>query len=149
MLAPFVTQSVPLIAAMGEALALCKKDGAAILKNYRERNAQLRALLAEMPQVVINSPEKGCPHLLNISVPGIPSEIMLHSLEEREIYVSSGSACAKGAISSTLEAYGLPPERVRSALRISFSKDTTAEEISLFAEALKETISRLSRVIGK
>lgn len=143
------TQSVPLIAAMGEALALCKKDSAAILKNYRERNAQLRALLAEMPQVVINSPEKGCPHLLNISVPGIPSEIMLHSLEEREIYVSSGSACAKGAISSTLEAYGLPPERVRSALRISFSKDTTAEEISLFAEALKDTIGRLSRVIGK
>jgi len=143
------TQSVPLIAAMGEALALCKKDGAAILKNYRERNAQLRALLAEMPQAVINSPEKGCPHLLNISVPGIPSEIMLHSLEEREIYVSSGSACAKGAISSTLEAYGLPPERVRSALRISFSKDTTAEEISLFAEALKDTIDRLSRVIGK
>lgn len=143
------TQSVPLIAAMGEALALCKKDGAAILKNYRERNAQLRALLAEMPQVVINSPEKGCPHVLNISVPGIPSEIMLHSLEEKEIYVSSGSACAKGALSSTLEAYGLPPERVRSALRISFSKDTTAEEISLFAEALKDTIDRLSRVIGK
>ena len=143
------TQSVPMIAAMGEALALCKKDGAAILKNYRERNAQLRALLAEMPQVVINSPEKGCPHVLNISVPGIPSEIMLHSLEEKEIYVSSGSACAKGAVSSTLEAFGVPAERGRSALRISFSKDTTAEEIDIFATELGKTIERLSKVIGK
>lgn len=143
------TQSVPLIAAMGKALELCKKDGSTILKNYRERNAQLRALLAEMPQVIINSPEKGCPHVLNISVPGIPSEIMLHSLEEKEIYVSSGSACAKGALSSTLEAYGLPAERVRSALRISFSKDTTAEEIDIFAAALRETVERLSKVIGK
>lgn len=143
------TQSVPMIAAMGKALELCRRDGAAILKNYRERNAQLRTLLADIPQVVINSPEKGCPHVLNISVPGIPSEIMLHSLEEKEIYISSGSACAKGALSSTLEAFGLPAERVRSALRISFSKDTTAEEIEIFAGALKDTIERLSKVIGK
>lgn len=143
------TQSVPLIAAMGEALALCKRDSAAILKNYRERNAQLRALLAEMPQVVINSPEKGCPHLLNISVPGVPSEIMLHSLEEQEIYVSSGSACSKGALSKTLEAYGLPAGRIRSALRISFSRETTAEEINRFAAVLQQTIERLSKVIQK
>lgn len=143
------TQSVPLIAAMGEALALCKRDSAVILKNYRERNAQLRALLAEMPQVVINSPEKGCPHLLNISVLGIPSEIMLHSLEEQEIYVSSGSACSKGALSETLEAYGLPAERIRSALRISFSRETTAEEINRFAAVLQQTIERLSKVIQK
>lgn len=142
------TQSVPLIAAMGEALDLCRRESAAIQKNYRERNRQLRALLAEIPQVVINSPEDGCPHLLNLSVPGIPSEVMLHALEEKEIYVSSGSACSKGALSEVLAAYGLPPERIRSALRISFSKDTTEAEIDAFAQALREVIQRLGRVIG-
>ena len=143
------TQSVPLIAAMGQALELCRRDSSAILKNYRERNSQLRALLVRIPQAVINSPENGCPHLLNISIPGIPSEILLHALEEQEIYVSSGSACAKGALSETLQAYGLPPERIRSALRISFSRETTAEEIERFADVLEQTVNRLSKVIQK
>lgn len=143
------TQSVPLIAAMGQALELCRRDSSAILKNYRERNSQLRALLTRIPQAVINSPENGCPHLLNISIPGIPSEILLHALEEQEIYVSSGSACAKGALSETLQAYGLPPERIRSALRISFSRETTAEEIERFADVLEQTVNRLSKVIQK
>lgn len=142
------TQSVPLIAAMGEALALCKRDSAAILKNYQARNAQLRSRLREIPQAVINSPENGCPHLLNLSVPGIPSEIMLHALEEKGIYISSGSACSKGALSKTLMAYGLPPERIRSALRVSFSKDSTQAETDAFADALKEAVQRLSKVIG-
>ena len=143
------TQSVPLIAAMGQALELCRRDSAAILKNYRERNGQLRALLTRIPQAVINSPENGSPHLLNISIPGIPSEILLHALEEQEIYVSSGSACAKGALSETLQAYGLPPERIRSALRISFSRETTAGEIERFADVLEQTVNRLSKVIQK
>ena len=98
---------------------------------------------------MINSTENGCPHLLNISIPGIPSEILLHALEEQEIYVSSGSACAKGALSETLQAYGLPPERIRSALRISFSRETTAEEIERFADVLEQTVNRLSKVIQK
>ena len=143
------TLSVPLIAALGEALTLCQEQRSAILENYRQRQAQLRERLSHMPEVVINSPENCCPHLLNLSVPGIPSEIMLHTLEEKGIYVSSGSACAGGALSETLAAYGLPPERIRSALRISFSRETTAEEIDIFADQLAAAIQRLSRVIGR
>lgn len=143
------TLSVPLIAALGEALTLCQEQRSAILENYRQRQTQLRERLSHMPEVVINSPENCCPHLLNLSVPGIPSEIMLHTLEEKGIYVSSGSACAGGALSETLAAYGLPPERIRSALRISFSRETTAEEIDIFADQLAAAIQRLSRVIGR
>ena len=142
------TEAVPMIAGMGAAFSMIRKNQAAIARNYRELNAQLRARMAEIPGVVINSPADGCPHLLNISVPGVPSEIMLHALEEKEIYVSSGSACSKGAQSSTLAAFHLPLERVRSALRISFSRETTAEQIDCFADALREVTEKLRKVVG-
>lgn len=142
------TPSVPLIAAMGAALALCRKEGPEIRARYQALNAQLREALTALPQVVINSPEDGCPHILNLSVPGFRSETMLHALEEEGIYVSSGSACAKGAVSEGLAAYGLPAERMQSALRISFSKDTTPEEIDAFAAALKKIIEHLDQVIN-
>lgn len=142
------TEPVPMIAGMGAALELIRKNQPAILRNYRERNAQLRTLLREMPEVAVNSPENGCPHVLNISVPGIPSEIMLHALEEKGIYVSSGSACSKGALSGTLAAFHLPQERIKSALRISFSYETTAEDIEYFARSLRAVIDRLTRVVN-
>ena len=142
------TEAVPMIAGMGAAFSMIRKNQAAIARNYRELNARLRARMAEIPGVVINSPADGCPHLLNISVPGVPSEIMLHALEEKEIYVSSGSACSKGAQSSTLAAFHLPLERVRSALRISFSRETTAEQIDCFADALREVTEKLRKVVG-
>ena len=133
---------------MGAALTMVKEHRAAIMQNYRERNGQLRLLLKDIPGAVINSPENGCPHILNFSFPGIPSEVMLHALEERGVYVSSGSACSKGALSGVLKAFRLPDERVRSALRVSFSRETTAEEIDAFAEALREVTGHLSAVVN-
>ena len=142
------TEAVPAIAGMGAALTMVKEHRAAIMQNYRERNGQLRLLLKEIPGAVINSPENGCPHILNFSFPGIPSEVMLHALEERGVYVSSGSACSKGALSGVLKAFYLPDERVRSALRVSFSRETTAEEIDAFVEALREVTGHLSAVVN-
>lgn len=142
------TEAVPAIAGMGAALTMVKEHRAAIMQNYRERNGQLRLLLKDIPGAVINSPENGCPHILNFSFPGIPSEVMLHALEERGVYVSSGSACSKGALSGVLKAFRLPDERVRSALRVSFSRETTAEEIDAFAEALREVTGHLSAVVN-
>ena len=142
------TEAVPAIAGMGAALQMVKEHRAAIMQNYRERNGQLRLLLKDIPGAVINSPENGCPHILNFSFPGIPSEVMLHALEEKGVYVSSGSACSKGALSGVLKAFHLPDERVRSALRVSFSRETTAEEIDAFAEALREVTGHLSAVVN-
>ncbi|MEG2597032.1 MAG: cysteine desulfurase family protein [Oscillospiraceae bacterium] len=141
------TQSVPLIAAMGAALTLCKEKNDLFFETYRSCNAYLRQALLKIDGVVINSPENGSPHLLNFSIPGVPSEIMLHYLEQHEIYVSSGSACSKGAKSSVLEAYGFPTERIISALRISFSKDTTKEELDCLIASLKQGIQKFKAII--
>lgn len=141
------TQAVPLIAAFDEALKLCRDNGGEFAETYRFCNGYLREAFREMPEVVVNSPENASPHVLNISVPGVPSEIMLHFLEQQNIYVSSGSACSKGAKSVILKAYGLPEERVKSALRLSFSKDTTKEQLDGFLEALEQGIRRFKAVI--
>ena len=68
---------------------------------------------------------------------------MLHFLEEYEIYVSSGSACAKGKPSHVLSAMGVTPERADSALRISFSKYNTKEDIDALCDALKQGLNFL------
>ena len=142
------TQAVQLAAGLTEAMRLCQQNRTAFEAHYRMLNARLREKVAGMDRVCINSPENGAPHLLNISVIGVPSEIMLHFLESKGIFVSSGSACSKGAKSEVLKAYGFPEERIRSALRISFSKDNTLEDIDLLSEALIEGAARFRRMTG-
>lgn len=70
---------------------------------------------------------------------------MLHFLSSRGIYVSSGSACAKGKASHVLEAMGLPREQIQSSLRVSFSRMNTLEEADFLADALEEGMGRLAR----
>ena len=85
------------------------------------------------------------PYLLNISVPGYRSETLLHFLDSRGIYVSSGSACAKGQGSYVLREMGLPHDRVDSALRLSFCRDNTKEEIDRLCAALCEATKTLRK----
>lgn len=141
------TQAVPLAAAFDEALKLCNERKTEIFKNYEFLNDYLRKAFENTEEVVINSPSGASPHLINISVPGIPSEIMLHFLEQNDIFVSSGSACSKGKQSTVLKAAGVSDERIKSALRISFSKDTKKEELDIFINTLKEGIKRFKKVI--
>ena len=140
------THAVQLAAGLQEALALCDRNRAAFQAHYAALNQRLREGVAKLEDVLVNSPENGAPHLLNLSVMGVPSEIMLHFLETKGIYVSSGSACAKGAKSSVLAAYGLPDERIKSALRVSFSKDSAPEDIDALLEALAEGIAKYRRI---
>jgi len=95
--------------------------------------------------VVLNSNPGALPAIVNISVLEIRSEIMLHYLEERGIYVSSGSACAKGEKSHVLKAMGYPPERVDSALRISFGRENTIEDVDALLEAIESAQKELCR----
>ena len=143
------TQAVELIAALREALLLCQREGKTWAARYRALNQRLREGASSLPRVTVNSPEDGAPHILNLSVLGVRSEIMLHFLEERGIFVSSGSACSKGAKSPALAAFGLNPEQIDSALRISFSKDTTEAEIDALLAALAEGIAKLRPIIEK
>ena len=89
-------------------------------------------------------PDDGSPYIINLSVPGYRSETMLHFLESRGVYVSSGSACSKGASSPVLAAMGLPSAVIDSALRVSLIYDTTPGQIDRFADALEEGIASVA-----
>ncbi len=139
------TECVPLIAGLGLAAELA----CARLKENEERvkalNYQLRERVLQIPELVINSPDDASPYVLNVSALGFRSEILLHFLEQNEVYVSSGSACAQGAKSHVLEAMGLGRRRVDSAIRVSLSKYSTEEDVRAFADSLGSARQKLFR----
>ena len=102
-----------------------------------------------MECVKINSPENSLPFILNFSVCGVRSEILLHSLEASGVYVSSGSACSKGKKSGVLSAMGLSDERIDSAIRVSFSRYNTADDVDLLVKALNDALSHIKRKSGR
>lgn len=104
-----------------------------------------RDILLETGLVEINSSDAALPYVLNISVTGYRSETLLHFLEAKGIYVSSGSACAKGKGSYVLTEMGLSTKRVDSALRISFSRYNTKEDADRLREAIVEATNKLRR----
>ncbi|HAP78770.1 MAG TPA: cysteine desulfurase [Ruminococcus sp.] len=132
------TESVPLIMGFGSAV---KAMNPHIDEHYRyvsELKEYLCMRLSELDDITVNSQPDASPYIVNISVSGIRSEIMLHWLESHKIYVSSGSACSKGAKSGVLDEFGLSQKLADSALRISFDFSDTKEEIDKFVDVLKE-----------
>ncbi len=105
--------------------------------------------LAKIQGVMINTPEESAPHIINFSVPQIKSEVFVHALEEKEIYVSTTSACSskQKTISSTLKAMGIPKDRANSAIRISLSYSNTIEEVKVALTAIEKTIDVLRKVM--
>lgn len=99
--------------------------------------------LNDMEGIVINGAHQA-PHILNLSIPGVPTQNTINILQDAGICVSAGSACAKGHRSHTLTAMGLSPEVMDSSFRISISMDTTKEELDTFMNVLKSDI--LTRV---
>ena len=119
-----------------------------ISSNYqsvRELHDHAVERLKGLDGVVLNSPENSLPYIINFSALGIKSETMMNFLSSRGIYVSNGSACAKGKKSHVLSAMGLTDERIDSAVRISFSKYSQKNEIDALADALQEGLSTLVR----
>ena len=97
-----------------------------------------KRILDEIPDVKVNSPDDACPLILNMSFVGCRAEVILHSLEQDEIYVSTGSACSsKDKGSHVLSAMGLRPEEIEGAVRFSFSSENTKEQMDIVAEKLK------------
>ena len=137
------TESVPMISAFGAAV---KKLSPTITERYEKVSglkAYLLGKLSVIDGVEVNSPEDGSPYVVNISAVGKRSEIMLHFLESREIYVSSGSACSKGQQSGVLGQFGIKDKRADSALRISMTAETAEAELDIFCEALKEGMEKV------
>lgn len=101
--------------------------------------------LSELKDIGINSPPDGASGIVNFSVRGVRSEIMLHSLEEDEIYVSSGSACSRGKKSAVLPAFGVSEKDADCAVRVSFCSENTTEEIDRLCNKIERTIERVRR----
>ncbi|MEG0615547.1 MAG: cysteine desulfurase family protein [Oscillospiraceae bacterium] len=140
------TESVPLICGFGAAVKALNVDFQQAAKNSAAINAYLREKLSAIPEISINSDaDSSSAYILNISANGIRSEIMLHFLESKEVYVSSGSACSKGAKSSVLKEFGANDKTLDSALRISISRETTWSDIDTLAETLREGLKTLQR----
>ena len=138
------TENVPGAAALGEAAM-------EIYENFDEKIAHMYALkkhfieeVTKIEGVTINGKtgEDSAPQIVSVTIQGVRSEVMLHSLEEKEIYVSAGSACSsnKPAPSKTLQGIGLKKADLEGTIRFSFCVNTTEAEIDYAIEQLKEII---------
>lgn len=140
------TENTALIAGFGLAAEMAVERLESRRAHAAMLNERLRCGLNEIDGVVFNSPENSIPFILNVSFPGLRSETLLHFLEARGIYVSSGSACTGGAKSHVLAGLGLSSDRIDSALRLSFSHDVQPEDIDETIAALREASATLARV---
>lgn len=110
---------------------------------------RLAERLLSLPDVYLNgpAPEDGAPHILNVSFPGVRGEVLLHALEQREIYVSTGSACSahKKGNNRVLAAAGVRGARQEGALRLSLCPFNTLEEMDRAAEEIDRQAAFLRR----
>lgn len=148
------TENVPGIAGLALASRMVYDDLDENVENMYRRKEQLAEGLSEIADVRIHGPldlRNGAPHILDASFLGIRSEVLLHTLEERGIYVSAGSACSshRRSGSATLAAVGCTPREMESAVRFSFSEQTTAEEIDYTLKVLEEVVPVLRRFTRK
>lgn len=115
-------------------------------KTFREDAAREKVLVAylveklsSLPEVMINGAHEA-PHILSVSIPGVPTQNSINILQDRGICVSAGSACAKGHRSHVLTAMGIAPEIIDCAFRVSLCRDTTQEELDTLVKTIREDI---------
>lgn len=138
------TPALPLIVSTSKALRLALEDLDKKYDHVKNLNILLRDKLSKIDGVVINSKDSSIPHILNISIPGVKPETMLHALEEENIFISTKTACSKdNSDSLTLTTLGYDHSIAGHSLRISLSYLTTVEEINKFVEILDKKIKEL------
>lgn len=122
--------------------AACRAVSPTFRQDTQQEKAMLDAFcekLQELPGVRINGAHQA-PHILNLAVPGVPTQNSLNILQDAGICVSAGSACAKGHRSHVLSAMNLPPEVIDSSFRISLCRDTAPEMLETVFDVLKNQI---------
>lgn len=143
------TENVPGIAALGEAAKIMYTDHGGKMDRLYELKDYMITRMGEVEGTSVNSlPGKlSAPQIVSVGFRGVRSEVLLHALEEKGIYVSSGSACSSNhpAVSGTLKGIGVDKELLDSTLRFSFGMFNTKEEIDICIEALKEILPVLRR----
>ena len=143
------TENVPGIAGLAKAAELMyEKLDADMERLYSLRELFIKGV-SQIDDVKVNGcmGREGAAHIVSLSVRGVRSEVLLHALEDRNIYVSAGSACAsnKPQPSATLRAIGIEKDLLESTIRFSFSIFTTEEEVRLTLQELYEIIPMLRR----
>lgn len=140
------TEALPLIAAFAAAAEL----GSSLFEDSRQKFTELKELAVKR----LSSENDGllvlsgnAPHILSISLPGYKSEVVMNYLDALGVYVSKSSACKKGGRSYVLEAIGLPSTVIDGALRISFSRFTTEDEVNALCDAIKQAREKLYTVL--
>ena len=144
------TENTPGIAGLAKAVELAMENMEKSHNTVMEIKKTLAdGILKEIPKTHINGPsiEEASPYVLNVSFKGLRSEVLLHSLEESEIYVSAGSACSskKKGGSHVLRSLGLSEERIEGAVRFSFCRYNTVDEAEACLEILKEKTAFLRK----
>lgn len=105
----------------------------------KELLSELASRLEKLPGVTLNGSHEA-PHILNIGIPGVPTQNSINILQDAGICVSAGSACAKGHRSHVLTAMGIHPDTIDGSFRISLCRDTTREELEKLAEVIEQDI---------
>ncbi|PXV93480.1 cysteine desulfurase [Lachnotalea glycerini] len=141
------TENVPGVAGIGLAVQLSYCDFNEKIECLYELKQYFIEEIGKIEGTTINgkTDRKSAPHIISVSFDDVKSEVLLHALESKCIYVSAGSACAsnKPAVSQTLKAIGVKKELLDSTVRFSFSFETTKEELTYCLEALKEILPKL------
>jgi cysteine desulfurase len=146
------TQNVPAAAALGVAVDEIFADFDGNVARMAAMRAHMIEELGKIDGVTFNGDlEHGAPHILSVSSRDVRSEVLLHALEDRGIYVSAGSACSsnKPSPSATLQAIGLEDKMLKSTVRISFSIHTTMEEVDYAIEAFGEIVPKLQKYMRR
>ena len=140
------TESVPLICGFGEAVKHYSGNISERLEKARSLEALLFELCEKNGSISVNYRGEKSPYVNSISVEGLKSEVLLHYLEKREIFVSSGSACSKGKKSGVLSEFRIPVRNMDTTLRISFSPDTTEEDLYGLMEGIAAAQQDLAKL---
>ena len=144
------TENLPVIAGFGLAAEMISKNMSAKENEIAKlRDKLLAGIVAGVKDIRINSPENSCPSVLNISFLGTRGEVILHTLEQDGIYVSTGSACSSnhGGGSHVLKAMGLSDEEITGAIRFSFGRFNSIDEMGYVIEKVKNAVDRF-RLLG-
>ena len=145
------TENVPAIAAFAEAAKIAHKtlaEDVGKMSSLYDRLTDKLQSDARLKEISPTLPKNHAPHILNVTLPNIKSETMLHYLSSLGIYVSSGSACSSNSahLSSALIAYGRSNAEADSSIRISFSAGNTEDEVDALVEALASGLEKLVRI---
>ncbi len=143
------TENVPGIAAFAEAIKIANEN---LSQNFEKMNGLREYFIerlkeSELSEISPTLPHSHAPHIINVTLPKIKSETMLHYLSSLGIFVSSGSACSSNSksISGALLAYGRSEKEADSSLRISFGVHNTKDDVNALCEALKSGLLKLAR----